>query len=523
MKLKKSVLMLSALLLVVGLQCVNAYDRDQIREKLLAIGMPESEITDSVLTKYVDFTNASLENEAKFDNEILAQLQKDNSAKWEEMKQQALKAQQEAEKKKAEEAASAAERQWKAINSPQNLANPDFTEVAKKMFDAYQEAKQELKKQDPSTYTQMTFLPIDDEKYLLINRQKVQERVFSCIDLLKISGFYMYISTVYNDDWRNRLTNEFWSKNSLTKPLVDAVIAKKKKNVQENIDNIKNALAQLYTDYGNYVKNLYQLKEKGNEVMLTMNDGDKINVLFKDGKFVRADVPADALNRFPVPSNLKWLFYNGDRAYDAMSDSKYGIIIGQQLLSGKNYGFVDFNWSLYVNQYFCKLFKKMTEYHGDDYSASFDDLTFCWLVGLKNLSVPEKIEGDPYSNLKFLDADGKMHTNLIYKDYCQFAKGLYGEGYTTNEIIAQNKKDELAEAKEEKAKKQAAYSELFARCKASNYLEMSIYNIVGLIEEKYIVKSYKSGATYMDVTNKWGAKRRLHIVDGYVVDQYILR
>lgn len=502
--------MLSALLLVAGLQCVNAYDRNQIREKLLAIGMPESEITDSVLTKYVDFTNASLENEAKFDNEILAQLKKDNSAKWEEMKQQALKAQQEADQKRATEAALEAKRKLDAINSPENLRNPNFSDAAKKIFDAYQDVKKIFKEKDNDTYFKATFLPIDDEKYLMINDRDVQNRVFSYIDSTQIGGFYTYLKSLQNGD-------RFWSKNEATKPLVDAVIAKvKKKNVQENIDNIKNALAQLYTDYGNYVTKKFGFKEKGNEAMFSMPDYPNFVALFKNGKFYRALVPdkksftADKLLWNREYYYGTWLVVSDDSNYYPTQTSDHGMMMAKSNGKGGWYGFIDFDYDLYVNQKFCEQFNELVNDNKDLY----------WLVRSNNLSVPEKIDGDPYSKLKYLDENGQIYTNLVSKD---------GE-YTTKELIAKYEKQEEADTKAEQAKEQAkkaeqqaSWNKIVARCKASNYVELSIYNIVGLIEKKYIVKAYKSGATYMDVTNKWGAKRRLHIVDGYVVDQYILR
>lgn len=506
MKLKNSVLMLSALLLVAGLQCVNAYDRNQIREKLLAIGMPESEITDSVLTKYVDFTNASLENEAKFDNEILAQLQKDNSAKWEEMKQQALKAQQEAEKKKAEEAASAAKRQWEAINSPQNLANPDFTEVAKKMFDAYQNRKGKS-----NLETAGNFLEI--------------------IKSAQIEGFYNYCFP------RRYSIQDLWQEGYFIR-FYDAMSEK------ANVESMKNAITELYVGYSNRIKKFFKLKEKGNETMITVTNyssddddsddrSDSIVGLFKDGKFVRAYVPTDRLSDYPIPEKISWADYQQDSPYDGSGHhsntyspkqtSEHGLMLANKSDDGVVYGFIDFDWNLYINKKFCTLFKDMLQY--DTRSEDYEFPQFCWLVRLKNLSVPDSIAGDLYSKLKFLDANGNIHSNLVYtEDYYSF------RGFTTKELLSKKEKEEEADDKAEQAKEQAkkaeqqaSWNKIVARCKASNYVELSIYNIVGLIEKKYIVKAYKSGATYMDVTNKWGAKRRLHIVDGYVVDQYILR
>ena len=521
MKLKKSVLMLSALLLVVGLQCVNAYDRDQIREKLLAIGMPESEITDSMLTKYVDFTNASLENEAKFDNEILAQLQKDNSAKWEEMKQQALKAQQEAEKKKAEEAASAAERQWEAIYSPQNLANPDFTEVAKKMFDAYPRIKKII---ELASYGCAEYGGTGDWDNYSSEKEAMLKEVHNFLEIFKstqMEGFYDYCCPPrYSVD--HLLCKGFLA-------LIYVTMEKK-----ANVESMKNLISEIYVKYSNAIKKTYDLKERGNETMISLvpDNGDIIVGLFKDGKFVRAYVPT---GKTISSDKLRWADYQQDSPYDGSGQhsntyspkltSDHGLMMANKTIYGVVYGFIDFDWNLYVNQTFCKTFKEKLQYEYHDNSKYYSHPNFCWLVRLKNLSVPDTIEGDPYSKLKFLDANGNIHSNLVNTDdYYAF------RGFTTKELLAKKEKEEEADAKAvqakeqaKKAEQQASFNKIVARCKASNYVELSIYNIVALIERKYIVKAYKSGLYYMDVTNKWGAKRRLHIVDGYVVDQYILR
>ena len=498
-----------AIVALTGIINAVAYPVDQVRAKLLAIGMPESEITDSLLNHYADFTNASLENELKFDNEILPKLKADNALRWEEAKQQEMAARQ-----ARQNAAATAEfeRRWKQANTPENLAHPDFSGTAREMYNAYQALKQRYEG-DPYSYAS-SILDENQRKKTL----KEIAGVLSYMDSTLIEGFTcenlgVYIDTVNLQGMTN---NAQYFLYMLSKDV-------KKKEIPAQIDSVTSALQLFYEGYGKLVEQKLQVKERGNEMMIHIpiefwfGDHQKsvvIPVLFRDGKFVKSfNTDSVSFGNTNAPSGIAWWGSGMNSSGPApwVGSYTWKLLNGKVAFMHREEGFIDFDWDSYVNQH---IYESLL---GKDWAH--------WFALVKGLSLESiKFDKDPYRNLKYV-ANGKTYSNLIWYRDPNPDKWMI-TGYTTKELLSAGEQADMesqrAWEEQTRQKKAAEMNKLIARCKACKYMGMSISDIEDLKDAGYLTDDENFG-TWLKVTNKWGVTNYLRFrsngVTAVVVNQ----
>ncbi len=260
-----------------------AYSPEVIKAKLIEAGVPESEITQQMLDEYSAFTEASIQNEAKWDNEMLPSIRKEYAEKKAAAdKAAADRAKADAEAQARRDATNAREQYLANLDSVKvMLQNPDFSAVADLYIAKYEECKKAasfgaslkrawneekdpedfdtwLKKDRCNTFCKVGLPGVTPTMISTLTNS--HPRTTPLVELEKFEPFLTAIKTKYN---------------------------KKKPEVKRQV--VADALLQYYQAMAAAVESyiqgydMSQWKEKGNQFLFIDNHGN--SHLFENGIF----------------------------------------------------------------------------------------------------------------------------------------------------------------------------------------------------------------------------------------------
>lgn len=417
----------------------------------------------------------------------------------------------------------------------------DFSQIAIRLYEAYEKSKEKLRKDDYSTYLdvyggKLLFLNISTEKekkYYLFKTPKYSMPIFSVIDQMHIVGFtYGGLKSLYGKFEQTGNNTSYYGSNSNNRsnitdetiyvkflPLCDALLEKyNKKQLNEHLNKITEALKQIYANYGAMVRKYYDVKETGNEIQISipkfnsdvyngLEEEYRIIAFFKDGKYEKAEIPEGG--KCDYPDSLRW----------AGSGSSYWNNPGS--CPTGNGQFLDFDWNKWAHNLFIS----------NIYDSRKNSPWLDWLFTENSLVIPyNKIfkQQGLYQNLKYKGNNGKIYTNLIYAELIEDHRpGLVPEtikGFTTKELIQERERinnrvyQEYESAERTTAQKERAkFNRLVARCKAGNFIGLDMQDLEDLKNSDYIVawSSYNGyaygtqGRVYINLRTKWGGKYRV--------------
>ena len=417
--------------------------------------------------------------------------------------------------------------------------NPDFSQMAQKIILKYQELLKEWKR---TTFR----LFRNNEEFFT---EEAYVRVFDPVNEAGIRGFTV------SELSRHASTNLLENKE------IRSILLRKfnKRKPDENVPILSHVLASIYQKYKDRILSMYDIKEVGDTTIIGLDDVTfwyenhilkgieserevSVNGLSNPFNSFKEDWVKEYFkknqSKFDYELIMCWINNYGMRGglntFSLLFDSKIGshkLRYNNNSQTEPTFELIDFDWKQFID--FAEI----------PYGSSPEE--FAWLSVYKGLdtSVLLKEKRKSEFNIRDLGNDIEVVTEngkkykLVYATFTQYwgpnanyqDRLSYGdEGYAPEEVfeaqgeyfsyaLAKDRKA-IADAKKKEQEKERAYlQKLVKKCRANDYIGLSNFDIVKLMEEGYITHAVQGSTELIfTFTNKWGKRRTVYLRRGFV-------